>query len=143
MSYENPDRRVYTFPQFDYGGAAGARADKIIGPKGKKGRLIDYGVQSVQEAFAGTTPATIAVGNASDADAYGEEFSLGGLAVASGGKTVRSTYDPTKQADTAAFAALMVEPDLPADTAIYITSTEAVTGPTGMACPYVVIDWDW
>lgn len=139
MSYANPNRQVYLFPLFDYGGASGARVDKIRGPKGKKGRLIDYGVQSIQENFAGTTPATIAVGNASDPDAYGDELSLGTTAATAGGLTVRSQYDPAS--NKTSFDALMLNPELPADTAIYVTSTEAVTGPTGQACPWVVIDW--
>jgi hypothetical protein len=139
--YDHKDRRTYVFPLFDYGGAAGARADKVRGPKGKAGRLVDYGVMSVLEAFAGTTPATIAVGTSADPDAYGQEFSLDAVAVADGGKSVQSTYDII--ADAANWALNMLERDIPKDSAVYITSTEAVTGPTGQACPYVVIDWDW
>jgi hypothetical protein len=144
MSYEMGDRRTYVFPLYDYGGASGARVDKIRGPKGKAGRLIDYGVQSILEDFAGTTSATIAVGTAADPDAYGNELALNGGLVTSGGRSVQSLYDPNgSAADRAAHAALMLEPDLPADTAIYITNTEAITNPTGQACPYVTIQWDW
>lgn len=145
--YENPDRRVYVFPLYDYGGSAGARSDVVRGPKGKKGTLIDYGVCSVQETFAGTTPATISVGNASNADAYGEELSLGTtVTTALGAYGVGQLYgdkpgDPTLKA--ARDALILNEGALPADTSIYVVSTEAATGPAGQACPFVVIDWDW
>ena len=141
MSYENPDRRVYMFPPYDYGGST-PRVDKIVGPKGKKAKLVDYGVQSVSETFNGNTAsATIAIGNASDPDAYGEEFELDGATTANGGRTVQSTYDA--QADKAEFDALMVNPYIPSDTPIYITNTDAEGAPAGQGTPYVVIDWDW
>ena len=140
MSYENPDRRTYVFPLFDYGGAAGARTDRIRGPKGKTGRLIDYGVVGVQETFAGTTDATIAIGTTGDVDAYGNEFPLGtDVTTTLGSKTVQSTYDPI--ADAANWATYMLDQSIPADVPILITNTEAITGPAGQACPYVVIDW--
>ena len=142
MSYENPDRRTYVFQEFDFGGSAGTRTEKIVGPKGKKGRLIDYGVQSVQETFAGTTPASIAIGiNGGNVDEFGEELSLGtAVTTAAGGYTVRSLYDPI--ADATNFDALMVDPNIPADTVVAVTCVEAITGPAGKASAYVVIDWD-
>lgn len=135
------DRRTYVLPLFDFGATA-TEVKPILGPKGRKGRLIDYGVIGCVEAFAGTTPATIAIGKAADADAYGEEFSLGTeVTVALGGKTVRNSYDPV--ADAAAFDALILaDGALPANTSIYVTSVGGATGPTGQASPYVVIDWD-
>ena len=139
MSYANPDRRVYVFPLFDYGGSAGARTDSIVGPKGKSGTLIDYGVQSIQENFAGTTSATIAAGTLADPDAYGDEFALNGGTTATGGRTVQDLYDPI--ADKTSFDALMLVKHIPKDTVFTLTNVEAATGPTGQASPYCVIDW--
>ena len=137
--YDNPDRRTYVFAQYDYGAAAGARADKVIGPKGKAAFLVDYGVMSILEDFAGTTSATIAVGTSSDPDAYGNEFPLNGGLITGGGRTVQSTYDII--ADAADWATYMLDRTIPANTAIYLTSTEGATGPAGQGCPYIVIDW--
>jgi hypothetical protein len=137
--YDRPDRRTYVFPLFDYGAASGGRADKVRGPKGKAGRLVDYGVQSIIEDFAGTTSATVAVGTSSDADAYGDEFPLNGGLITGGGRSVQSTYDRAESG----FATYMLNQNLPADTAIYLTSADAATGPTGQACPYMTIDWQW
>lgn len=134
MSYDNPNRITYTFPSLDWGNNV-SEVFGIRGPKGKKGRLWDYGIVGTTEAFSGDI--TIAVGNADDADAYGEEFNLNGTADASA-KTVRSTYD--EAGDKAAFDALMVNPDLPADTDIKITMSGASAA--GIGSPFVVIDWD-
>jgi hypothetical protein len=144
--YENPNYETYVFEPFDYGGASGARVDKIRGPKGKQGRIIDVGVCSITEDFAGTTSATIAVGNASDADAYVEEFALNGGTgtIVLGAKSIRSTYDPI--ANKAAWDALMLNgspyPVVPADTTLYVTSTEAATGPTGQGSPFIIVAWE-
>jgi hypothetical protein len=129
------------FDLYDYGGASGARVDKIIGPKGKGGRLVDYGVMNIQEDFAGSsTDATIAVGNASDPDAYGNELSLDeAVDAVDGGYTLQSAFAVADQAANEGVTGF----NLPADTAIYVTSTEGTGTPTGQACPYVVIDWAW
>lgn len=138
MSYDNPNRITYMFGTFDFG----AGADEVFaikGPKGKKGRLWDYGVQGTTEIFNGssTTP-KIAIGNASDPDAYGEELDLDGLA-ADSAKTVRSLY---REGLDTGFDTQMVGRDLPADTTIFVTCTGAAGSPTGQGVPTVVIDWD-
>jgi hypothetical protein len=138
MSYDNPNRITYTFGVFDFGGAAD-EAFAIRGPKGKKGRLWDYGVCGVVEAMNGSTiTPKIAVGTAADPDAYGDELDLNGVG-ADSAKTVRSSYD--ENADKTSFDALMVNRDLPADTTILVTCTVATGSPTGQGVPMVVIDW--
>lgn len=133
MSYDNPNRIVYTFPSLDWGNNQ-SESFGIRGPKGKKGRLWDYGVIGITEAFSSDSM-TIAVGTATNADAYGEEFILNGGADNSA-RTVRSTYD--ERSDE--FKALMVDPDLPADSDVVVTMTGASAA--GIGTPYVVIDWD-
>jgi len=138
MSYSNPNRIAYMFGNFDFGGGAD-QSFKLIGPKGKKGRLWDYGVQDVNEAMNGDTlDPTIAIGNSSDPDAYGEEFTLSNADNVP--KTVRSTYD--EATELATFDNFILDGDIPADTVVYVTCA-AATGSnlTGMGHPFVVIDW--
>jgi hypothetical protein len=65
--YDNPDVGVYRFPAATL--STGAVIGRIIGPAGKRGRLIDVGVI----VTTGVTVAanTLSVGDGTDADAYG------------------------------------------------------------------------
>lgn len=137
MAYDSPKIRYYELA-VDYGAGANT-LQHIIGPKGKAGFLWDYGCHSVTEAFAGasTTP-QIAVGTVSDADAYGNEFDYGALAVAGGGKSIRTTYAET---DTG-WATYMVNRNIPKDTVVMVTHIAATGAPTGMATGFVAIIWE-
>jgi len=131
MSYNNPNRQVYILPSLDWGNNV-TEGFGIVGPKGKSGRLIDYGMQGVTETFTATI--TVQVGTAADPNAYGDVFDVNGAA-ADEGMTVLSTYNE----QDAGFAALMVNQNLPADTPVLVTVTGAVAA--GIGSPYVVIDW--
>ena len=136
MSYDKPNREKYDFPNTDFGSGSAVEFN-IIGPKGKRGRLFDYGVQNATEVFNGdATVPSISVGTTSDPDAYGDEFSLNALAD-NDGKSVRSTHIE----NSAGWNALMVERDIPADTEIVLTCNTGVTSPTGQAAPFVIVDW--
>lgn len=136
MAYDNPNRVTYMFGTFDFGGAADDTF-VIKGPKGKQGRLWDYGVQGTTEVFNGATiTPKIAVGTAADPDAYGDELVLHALADASA-TSIRSLYAE----QDATFATYMLNVDLPANTAVVVTCTAATGSPTGMGVPYIVIDW--
>lgn len=135
--YTNPNRHVYLFPVHDFGAGAGTAV--IKGPKGKRGTLIDYGVQNVSETFnAVTTPATVAVGTAANPDAFGEEFSLATVA-AGDARTVRTVYDD----DVAIYVdAVIVDRFIPADTKVLLTLVAPTGGtPAGIGQPFAVIDW--
>lgn len=130
MSYDRPNRMKYSF-HFD----AGNNGDEefvIIGPKGKAGRLWDYGVEGVTEAF--TADCTIAIGTSSDPDAYGDEFAMGALAVNTP-KTIRTTY---AEHDTG-FTTYMLDRELPADTAVYMTIVDDST--SGIGDFFLIVDW--
>jgi hypothetical protein len=136
MSYDKPNRQKYSFGTFDFGGAADDTF-VIKGPKGRKGRLYDYGVEGTTEVFnGGTITPKIAVGTAADPDAYGDELVLHGLADASA-TSIRSLY---RESDSG-FATYMLDRNLPADTAVVVTCTVATGSPTGMGVPFVIIDW--
>ena len=136
MSYDKPNRTKYSFGNTDFGAGADV-AFNIVGPKGKAGRLYDYGVQDSTEVFNGdSTVPSICVGSTSDADAYGDNLTLNALAD-NHGKSVRSTYLEPE----AGFATLMVDREIPADTEVVITCATAVGSPTGQAAPFVDIVW--
>lgn len=133
MSYDNPNRIKYAFA-FDAGNN-GNETFTIKGPKGKKGRLWDYGVEGVTEAF--TADCTIAIGDGSDADEFGEELALGALAVDTP-LSVRTQYDEI--ADATNFDALMVDRTIPADTSVTMTIVDDASA--GIGVFFMIIDWD-
>ena len=140
MSYDKPNRTKYEH-FFDFGAAADETIS-IKGPKGKAGRLHDYGVYGVIEIMVGTTVTPkIAIGTTSDPDAYGNELDINALAD-NDAKSIRQTYDPRIPADATTFATYMIEEDLPADTEICMTLTGATGSPTGQGTAFVEIDWD-
>ena len=140
MPYDLPIyREKHSFGLFDFGGGADEQF-VIKGPKGKQGRLWNYGVEGATEVFnGGTVTPKIAIGTSSDPDAYGNELDLDDVALNSA-KSVRSTYDEI--ADATDFNALMVDVTIPADTDVYVTCTAATGSPTGIAVPFVIIHWD-
>jgi hypothetical protein len=132
-------RMHYIFPVLDFG--AGAEIYYVKGPKGRKGKLVDYGVHHVTEAFtADTLPAYVSVGTAADADAYGDELSMGTAAIDVGSVSVRTSFrDPDDLDDYILDAGL----SLPADTKVGLHCTSPTGGtPAGIAQPFMIIDWE-
>jgi hypothetical protein len=123
----------------DFGAGSGSFYFK--GPKGKEGRLVDYGIEGITEAFTNdTTAGTVEVGTASDADAYGDGLDLGTAAIADGTKSLLTTYRPGKDSG---HATLLVDPTLPKDTAVKVTMTAPTGGtPAGIAGVFVDVIWD-
>jgi len=132
MSYDKPNRQKYAF-QYDAGNN-GNEAWYVKGPKGKAGRLIDYGVEGITEAF--TADAQISVGTASDVDAYGNEIAVAAQAIDTV-LSLRTLYNPI--ADAAAFNALLLEPVLPKDTYVVLNLVDDST--TGIGTFFMIIDW--
>lgn len=141
MSYDNP--RVRRYQHFFDFGAAADETISIKGPKNKAGRLLDYGVYGVIEVMNGlTVTPKIAIGTTSDPDAYGNELDINALAD-NDAKSILQTYNPAgSSSDQTNFATYMIEPDLPADTEIYMTLTGATGTPTGQGTAFVDIAWD-
>lgn len=131
--YDNPNRQKYSF-HFDAGNN-GNETFSIKGPKGKTGKLHDYGVEGVTEAF--TANAQIEIGDGVDADAYGTALAMGTTA-ADSVKTVRSSYDPAM--DKAAFEALILPTKtIPADGKVTMTVTDDAAA--GIGEFFMIIDW--
>lgn len=127
MSYSNPDRRAYAFPNVDFG--AGDTVQYLRGPKGKSGRLIDIHY-SVTEAFNSvTTDGYTDIGTAVDADAFAH-FVQGDVA------------DTVCGSDGVTDPDWIIDPVIPADTKIKMTFKAPTGGtPTGIATVTVLVDW--
>lgn len=84
--YDRPYRTRHSF-NITLDGSTFTRAIPV--PRGKSGRVWDYGVEGVTVTL--TSACDIMVGTAADPDAYAEEFELDGAA---GSKSVRQTHWP-------------------------------------------------
>jgi hypothetical protein len=137
MSYDFP-----RYPQM-YSASNTFTSDEtyiIAGPKGIKGRLIDFGVFGVTTAFAGgTTTPIMSIGTVADPDAYGDDFDFGTLADNSG-KSILSTYsDP---ADIATY--ILNDGAIPDSHSTYVNmKCIAATGggAAGVARAFALIYW--
>ena len=135
MAYDNPNRIKYTH-YFDFGAAADLNVS-IRGPKGKAGRLWDYGVEGTTEIFAADTiTPKISVGTTSDADAYGDELVLTGLA-SQHATSIRMLYAE----QDSGFSTYMLDREIPKDTEVYMGLIGATGNPTGIGTAFVIIDW--
>lgn len=132
-------RYYYQFGLHDFGN--GGEIFLVTGPKGKKGKVIDYGIHHCTETFTATTlPAYVSVGTAADADAYGEELSMATFAADAGSRSVMTVVNSPAERDTYMLAASL---SLPADTAVGLHVTAPTGGtPAGMAQPFMIIDWE-
>lgn len=132
MSYSNPDRRLILFPAHTW---SGSETYSWIGPKGKASRLYDYGVYGITTAI--TTSATAAIGSPSDADAYGEEFSV--VAADNHAISVRQTFGQYDSVNLALYL-LTAGQQIAADAEVVYTAT---AGGAGVAVPFMILDYDW
>lgn len=117
-------RTRYTFSGIT---ATGSNVTRTIkGPKGKVGRLWDYGCQTVTTLFAGATNTPqMEVGKSGTLAAYGVAYDFGLLDVTSGSKSPR--IDLLPEAATWRSAAF-VDADIPKDTIVYCTIIVATGG---------------
>lgn len=135
MSYDFPRYpRTYTFLY-----AAADINRGFVGPKGVKGRLIDYGWQAVSTTFGGdTTKPQISVGVAADHDLYGDELDGGTIAATDGGKSVLSTY--SKLSDIATY--ILNDGAIEANVAPFVYVTHGTGGSAGgAATAFMTIYW--
>lgn len=129
MSYGNPNRRTYVFPNVDFG--AGDSAHSLRGPNGKEGKLIDIHLSATETFNSVTTDANVQVGiSGGDLDAYAL-FVPGDLAATD-----------AISAQNGADSDWLLDANIPADTAVEVTCIAPTGGtPAGIATVTVVIDW--
>lgn len=134
--YDNPNRQTYTFPVADAG--AGTVTMKITGPKGKSGKVQDYGLHSITEAFTATTTGSVmSVGKSGTLAAYGANLAVGTAAIGAT-KSMRNTILSLGDLNE------YVPAQIPADTEVLFTITAPTGGtPAGIGTPFLTIDWDW
>ena len=147
MSYDNPQREIYSIPSGAFG--ATTAATKFVGPLGKVGMVRDISVEPTADMVGTTTVPEIAVGASSGAAEYAR-FRLGtavgtGYTSAQGPRRARSLVvgnaSPPVLSDFTAHVALETL-RIPADTAFFITGVAGVGGsPAGTARYEVTIDW--
>ena len=131
-------RTRYIFSGVNVGSSDQTRT--IKGPKGKVGRLWDYGVQCVTTTFAGgTTTPKMEVGKSGTLAAYGVAYDFGTLSTTGGSKSPRTDL----QTDDATWrSAAFVDADIPKDTIVYCTMVAATGGgAAGIADFFAEIIW--
>lgn len=134
MDYASHRVERYVRSQFDFDGSD---TMSVIGPKGKRGLLYNYGIYDVTETFAGTTKPLMSVGDGVTADKYGAALSLTS-ASGDGGMHVNQQGAPT----STTWKNLMKLRELPADAKVVLTLTAGVTGPAGIATAFMDIIWE-
>lgn len=131
MSYADPDRRIYTFANVDFG--AGDSAQSFQGPKGKKGRLIDIHLSATETFNSVTTDGYTDIGTAADPNAYAH-FVQGDLAAT----------DSVCGTDGVTDTDWLIDADIPADTQVEVTMVAPTGGtPAGIATVTIIVDWAW
>jgi hypothetical protein len=133
MSYDNlnSEQRQYVVRANNFGGGADTTT-KVVGPAGKRGRVLNVWVDHVTVTFVGTTTGGgVYVGKSGSTSAYfkSDLTTLKGSSPAVG--------IPVNLADT-----LTGDTEIPADTEVWITCVATVGGSvTGTADANVLIHW--
>lgn len=150
MSYEAQPWKIrdirYDWGTFTLSGAAGPFA--VLGPKNKKGRLLDYGIDGITTSTAGATNTPgVSVGPPGTAQGNGANFFTGVLTAPNSASVAalntRFNPAPGTPGINPAWSALMVNEDLPANTLVVLTFIPAAgAGAAGVGVPFMIIAWD-
>jgi hypothetical protein len=136
MRYDKTPTK-YTFPSTNFGSTSTL---ELRGPLGKRGRVVNYGVENITTTFTAVTlPGTMAIGVSGNTQAYGNNFSLGTAAADSGTKHVMGDF-PRGQP---AYHNIIPEANtIPANTLVLVTCNAPTGGtPAGVGTPFVEIIW--
>lgn len=138
MAYDFPNRIKYA--QFFDAGGNGDLEFAVRGPKGKAGRLYDWGLEGITEAYT-SGEGSVAVGTTADPDAYGEELATSGLA-AEDAMSARQLYrDKGINVSTAStdLGDYLIDGVIPANQKVLMTVVD--TTAAGMGTYFMIIDW--
>lgn len=133
MSYSNPQRISYSFPNEDFG--ASDDTYTILGPKNKYGRVRELFARVTEAFTATTTAASLQIGTSGDPDAY--------AIMTFATDAADATRNVASGAASATNAVNLLEIPASSTGAEVHVDTIATTGgsPTGIADLTIVIDW--
>lgn len=148
-TYDKPHVEMYGLPSSAFGATTATRT--VIGPKGKRGKVVDILVDITADMVGTTTVPEIDVGSASGLVEYaryrlGTTAILGYLAAATPKRATQeglSTKLGTAPhlSDYAGHVALETA-ELPKDTAFVITAKQGSGGsPAGTGTAVIVVEW--
>lgn len=140
--YDFPNRIKYSV-FFDAGGN-GDLEYAIRGPRGKAGRLYDWGLEGITEAYT-SGEGSVAVGTTADPDAYGEEWATSGLAAEDASSPRASLLPKGVPVSTAStdLGDYLINGLIPADntSGAKVLMTVVDTTAAGMGTYFMIIDW--
>lgn len=148
MSYDrapyHPNQIRYARPQFTLTSNA---SFAFTGPKGKKGRLLDYGIDDISTTTGGATNTPkVQVGINGTLAQFGAPFDVGVLTApnaASVAATFRRAADPPATGVNVNWSNLMVLEDIPAGTQVLLSLIGATgAGAAGVGTVFMIIAWD-
>lgn len=114
----------------------------VVGPNGKAGTLLDYGIDGITTTTAGATNLPkLEVGNATTANLYGANWTTPAV-TAPGATSIASLFnrltDPTDF-----YTYIQQNVAIAAGTVVLLTVTAAAGGGAGgVGTPFMVIQWD-
>jgi hypothetical protein len=129
MSYSNPiTTRIQSGDVQDLGGTPTAFSFK--GPTGKKGTIVDIGIEVTETFACDSTEASFQVGTTGDADAYCKLNITDGTAIT-------NTFNIQNDTDA------IIAEAIPADTQIECLPVAGTDGTSvaGQGYTYVVVEW--
>lgn len=137
MSYDFP--RYIRTHSFTWAQGGGDLSRGFLGPKGMKGRLIDYGYTQITTTFAGaTTTPSAKVGITGSLASVGVLFDGSTTTTTVAHRSVLSTY--SKLSDIATY--ILSDGALAADTTYFLTHVDPTgSGAAGAATCFAMIHW--
>lgn len=150
-TYDRPWVETYFFPSSAFG--ATTESHKLIGPKGKKGKVVDIVTDLTADAVGTTTVPEICVGATAGAVEYAR-YRLGtaaGTGYAAANSPFRATQEALKnrvganvypQLQDYAGHVELEKASIPKDTAFFVTRKLGVGGtPAGTGKTWVMVEW--
>lgn len=136
--YDNAERKVYDLGLRDFAGGAVVDIPAIVGPAGKRGRVVGMAVQLTEAVVGTSTAPTLTAGSSAGDASYGTLTLPNTTAV---GALINEDNDTDALPDFVSGTA-SGNTEVPADGSIYARCTLAVGGTiTGQGNVQLTVDW--